>query len=85
MFLCFAASCGKVKKGRAGAEDAASPDSKGQINMQTSFTPAPPEKQGKEVIAPASHEPGKVPSHVPSADLEKRFYQHYKLWNRRAA
>ncbi len=35
--------------------------------------------------AQPSHEPGRVPSQVPSADLEKRFYQHYKLWNRRAA
>jgi hypothetical protein len=41
--------------------------------------------QGGKVVLPASHEPGRVPTQVPSADLEKRFYQHYKLWSRRAA
>jgi len=39
----------------------------------------------KEVDSSASHEPGKVPSQVPSADLEKKFYEHHKLWNCRAA
>jgi hypothetical protein len=45
----------------------------------------PHNEQGKkETVSPsASH--GRVPSQVPSADLEKIFYQHYKLWNRRAA
>ena len=42
-------------------------------------------QEEKEVDSSASHEPGKVPSQVPSADLEKRVYKHYKLWNRRAA
>lgn len=44
---------------------------KGQIYMQPSFTPASKEKQ-----APASHEPGRVPSQVPSADLTQGLYKH---------
>jgi len=39
--------------------------------MQPSFTPASKEKQ-----APASHEPGRVPSQVPSADLTQGLYKH---------
>jgi hypothetical protein len=44
-----------------------------------------PQNAQVKVVTPASREPGKVPSQVPSADLEKRFYRHYKFWTRRAA
>lgn len=39
----------------------------------------------KKEAVPPSREPGKVPSQVPSAEIEKKFYHFYRLWNRRAA
>jgi len=54
--------------------------------MQSSYTPSQSIQQSaqeKNIVSPVSREPGRVPSQVPSADLEKIVYQHHKLWNPR--
>jgi hypothetical protein len=43
------------------------------------------QKNAQEKVVSTSNEPGRVPTQVPSADLEKQFYEHHKLWSRRAA